>query len=93
MLAAAGGEEALALAATVPRLGLLVSDVVMPDLRGPDLHRRLLELHPGTPVLFVSGYADRDLVGVELDRRVGFLAKPFSPLELVRRVRAAIAAR
>jgi PAS domain S-box-containing protein len=87
VLAGADGGEALAAAAAAPRLDLLVSDVVMPDLRGPELRERVLALHPETPVLFVSGYADRDLRLVAEGDGVAFLQKPFTPDALLRRVR------
>jgi CheY-like chemotaxis protein len=39
-------------------IDILVTDVVMPGMRGPDLHRRVLELQPNLQVLFISGYAE-----------------------------------
>jgi CheY-like chemotaxis protein len=92
VLAAGTATEALAQAETAQRLDLLVSDVVLPDLRGPQLRERLLALRPGVPVLFVSGYADRDLAGVTDGDGVAFLQKPFSPAALAERVRALLAA-
>ena len=67
---------------------LMVSDVVMPGLGGPELAERLAGVHPETRVLFISGYARE---GLFHDGRPGadaaFLAKPFSPEALARTVR------
>ena len=78
VLAAGTGEAALALAADhAGPVDLLVSDVVMPGMRGPELAARLAEARPGVPVVLMSGYADRDLrIGAETPV---FLAKPFTP--------------
>jgi signal transduction histidine kinase/CheY-like chemotaxis protein len=60
-------------------IDLLVTDVVMPGLSGPELARRLRSLRPGISTLFISGYA-RDHRLLEADERhaVSFLPKPFT---------------
>ncbi len=90
VLEAASGEEALAL---LDRVGtspihLLVTDVVMPLMKGQELAQRFRLHRPGTPVLFTSGYTDSALgaAGV-LPPGVAFLQKPFSPEALARKVR------
>jgi two-component system cell cycle sensor histidine kinase/response regulator CckA len=67
---------------------LVVSDVVMPGLSGPDLLARLRQRWPDLRALFVSGYTESAVVrqGV-LEPGTPFLAKPFSPAALSRRVR------
>lgn len=70
----------------------LVTDIVMPGISGYELARRLRERHPTLPIVFISGYADEET----LDAASGcpnatVLMKPFSPSELVRRVRRALA--
>jgi CheY-like chemotaxis protein len=56
----------------------LVTDHMMPGMRGADLARVAVEAHPGLRVLLVSGYADLDAVSADLPR----LAKPFRGEEL-----------
>ncbi len=82
---AAGVEEALAVAATGP-IHLLVTDVVMPGGSGQVLAERLLTTSPTLKVLFISGYFDDALAGPEVPGAF-FLQKPFSPDDLVRKVR------
>ncbi len=73
------------------RIDLLVTDVVMPGLSGPELAKEVRGLHPDIGVLFMSGYSGHLLSkqGV-LGPDVAFLTKPFAAEELLRRVRQAI---
>jgi PAS domain S-box-containing protein len=68
-------------------IDLLLTDVVMPRMSGPELAQKLRALRPGVEVLFMSGYNDSRLVhrGVE-EARANLLVKPFSPDELVAKV-------
>lgn len=71
-----------------PDFDLLVTDVIMPELGGPELAGCLKALRPGLQVLFISGYTDsvllqRGLVAGEVD----FVAKPFGPKEFLSKVR------
>jgi len=71
------------------RIHLLLTDVVMPGLQGPELAERLLELRPEMSVLFVSGYAEPErLLNLNLNRKRGFLQKPFTSEDLARLVRS-----
>jgi two-component system, cell cycle sensor histidine kinase and response regulator CckA len=71
---------------------LLVADVVMPGLNGPALAERLRETNPGLRVLFISGYADEELVQHNLrGPGISFLRKPFTPDTLTERVREMLA--
>jgi two-component system cell cycle sensor histidine kinase/response regulator CckA len=90
VLVSSDAAEALAAAeAHVGRLPLLVSDIRLPGLAGPELAAQLRVKHPGLRVLYVSGYAgdemiQRGLLGTD----EAFLAKPFSADDLARRVRS-----
>jgi CheY-like chemotaxis protein len=68
---------------------LLVTDVVMPGLSGPNLAARLLQRHPHLRVLFMSGYTDDS--GPDVDSwDVPMLPKPFTPAKLAEHVRHAL---
>jgi PAS domain S-box-containing protein len=92
VLLAADGTEALDLeAAHDGAIDLLLTDIVMPGLSGPDLAEELSLRRPGTPVLYMSGWsadalAERGQAASEIE----LVAKPFGLAELSRRVRVAI---
>jgi hypothetical protein len=89
VLAAADAREALALAADREGpIALLVTDVVMPGRSGRELAHEFLRRRPGTPVLYVSGYANDAFVSRGLlEGGSWFLQKPFSPEALAGKVR------
>jgi CheY-like chemotaxis protein len=66
---------------------LLLTDVVMPDMSGPDLARRARSLRPGLRVLLMSGYSRESLDRETIRLDAGFLAKPFTPAGLAGAVR------
>lgn len=67
---------------------LLISDVVMPGLSGPQLVREASQRHGPMRVLFISGYPDDDLLAQEIHAmHAGFLGKPFTRDGLLRKVR------
>ncbi len=88
VLEAENGEEGLRLALEAGDvLDLVLTDVIMPGLSGPQMYARIAAVRPGLPVLYTSGYTDEELgVYGMLDPDTAFLAKPFTPHELVRRV-------
>jgi DNA-binding NtrC family response regulator len=68
-------------------IDLMLLDVVMPDISGPDLAERILAIRPHLKVLFMSGCTDSEVVRVKiLDRALGFLPKPFTSDSLLERV-------
>jgi PAS domain S-box-containing protein len=70
------------------QIDLLITDVVMPEMSGPDLAVYASSLRPRLKVLFISGYTDEMVVrhGVPIGE-VSYLQKPFGPVELARKVR------
>ncbi|HEY9013487.1 MAG TPA: response regulator [Gemmatimonadales bacterium] len=88
---AANGEEALTVAASEPRIDLVLTDLAMPELGGRELARRLRGRWPRLPVVFMSGYTDDEVVrrGL-LEHGVPFLEKPFSPESLARKIAEAL---
>ncbi|HRC86174.1 MAG TPA: ATP-binding protein, partial [Thermoanaerobaculia bacterium] len=89
---AANGNEALSLVNGAESLpGLLITDVVMPGMSGRELVDRLSAKGASLPVLYVSGYTDNVVLnhGV-LEGEVEFLQKPFTALDLARKVRTVL---
>jgi signal transduction histidine kinase len=87
VLEAASGDEAIAL--SVRHSGpieLLVTDVVMPGMNGPELVAKLRARRPRMTILYMSGY-DNDLVDRKtLESTASFLQKPFSPRALLKHI-------
>ena len=72
-------------------VNLLVTDIIMPGLNGPQLFERLARQRPDLKVLYVSGYTDDTIVPQgQLDTGIEVLQKPFSADELNRMVREAL---
>ena len=92
MLEAAGGAEALTIAASHSGpIALLLTDVVMPGLQGHQLAAQLTAARPELRVLYVSGFTDNSVIhhGVS-EHGVAFLPKPFSSEALGQAVRAVL---
>jgi CheY-like chemotaxis protein len=89
VLEAPGGPEAIQLAGEYHgRIDALVTDVVMPQMRGTEVARALTAMRPALKVLYMSGYTDDDRFRQEAGSEAfAFLAKPFTPTALARRVR------
>ena len=70
------------------KLDLLLTDVVMPGMSGPEVAQAVTSMRPGTQVLYTSGYTDSAIGhhGV-LEPGIAFLQKPFSASDLTRKVR------
>jgi PAS domain S-box-containing protein len=72
------------------QLDILLTDIVMPGLRGPELARRVAKMHPEVQIVYMSGYAE-GLPEAHLPANSTFLQKPFrfatlmEQLKLVRR--------
>ena len=88
VVAAADGIEALEQAAALDTIDLLLTDVVMPRMGGPELRQRLQALRPGLQTLFVSGYAPDSPRSARLATDDVLLQKPFRPQALLEAVAA-----
>jgi two-component system cell cycle sensor histidine kinase/response regulator CckA len=73
------------------QIDLLMTDVIMPEMNGRDLAKRLLSFYPSIKRLFMSGYTANLIAhhGV-LDKGVNFIQKPFSNKDLAAKVREAL---
>lgn len=91
VLTAENGVEALAVAKRAEDpIHLLLTDVVMPKLRGPELAERLRRLRPEIGIVYMSGYLEYDRGNGEFVDDGFFLQKPFSRDTLVRKVAEAL---
>jgi CheY-like chemotaxis protein len=89
VLAAESAREALEIVrGHAGAIDLLITDVVMPDMNGPELVRELATIRPDTRALFMSGYLD-DALGEHgvLPSHANFIQKPFSPRVIAQKVR------
>ncbi|MDA8016894.1 MAG: PAS domain S-box protein [Thermoanaerobaculia bacterium] len=93
VIEASDGKQALALFdgdAAAPRVDLVLTDVVMPGLNGPEMARHLMQQQPDLRVLFMSGYTDEILAPEDLATSWLLVQKPFSMEELLHKVRAVL---
>ena len=92
VLEAEDGQQALNLAASFDgHIDLLLTDVVMPHMSGKEVAERLRRVRPDIRALYISGYTEDSIVhqGI-LDKEIDFLAKPFMPVQLAKRIRLAL---
>ncbi len=88
VLEARGGREALRVCESHPSpIQLVLIDLVMPNMKGADLAGHLLRARPDLRILLMSGYAEEAALLGACKRSVAFLAKPFTSIELVAKVR------
>jgi two-component system cell cycle sensor histidine kinase/response regulator CckA len=92
VLEAKSGESALeAINGAAERIDLLITDVVMPHMDGPDLVRHVRESHPDMKVIFISGYTEDSFrQRLDSDSEIHFLPKPFSLKQLASKVKEVI---
>ena len=84
VLAAASATEAMRLTEHAKTIDLLLSDVMMPDMSGPDLAVKLKELRPDMLVILMSGYPDGGML--VLNYGWYFIQKPFVAVQLVAKI-------
>jgi len=87
---AAAPNDAIEIAANND-FAIVVTDVIMPQMRGTHLIDLLTSARPDLRVLYLSGYAAEDMDG-RLNTRIGFLAKPFTATQLDTKIREILAA-
>jgi PAS domain S-box-containing protein len=94
VLEAENGKDALAILREHPEIDLLFTDVVMPGgLNGRELALEARKIYPSLKVLFSSGYAESAILHLGLlDEHVQLLNKPYSRLQLARRIRGMLTA-
>jgi CheY-like chemotaxis protein len=94
VLEARNGREGLAVCeAHQGTIDLLVTDVVMPELGGRELAQGALKLRPGIKVVFLSGHTQDVILKEGVGKGTAFLRKPFSPVELMQKVRETLDSR
>jgi len=92
VLCAEDSDEALKIAhGHRDHLDLLIADMVMPGMNGPQLAQRLRVLQPNLPVLFMTGLIQEDIVPGTLLSEAGFLEKPFTPQALAAKIQEVLA--
>jgi CheY-like chemotaxis protein len=89
VLEAADTDDALSLLShSSNRVDLMITDVIMPRMNGPELAERASAIRPGLKVLFMSGYTDRTVrLQERFDDESAFIQKPFTPKALSQTVR------
>jgi two-component system, cell cycle sensor histidine kinase and response regulator CckA len=70
-------------------IDVLLTDVVMPEISGQELAKRVRSRWPGVRVIYTSGYPGDELK--DMHRDATFLQKPFTPAELMEKIRQALA--
>jgi PAS domain S-box-containing protein len=89
VLESASGKDALQRAKDFAgTIRLLLTDVVMPEMSGPELAKQLTLQRPGIKIIFTSGYTDDAITrqGI-LDSTIAFIQKPYRPKELAKKIR------
>ena len=89
VITANDGKAALRLFELWPdaEVDLALVDLVVPDMNGVQLAERILELRPALPILFFSAYSDQELLRPVFARGLPYIAKPFTSLQLNKRIR------
>jgi signal transduction histidine kinase/HAMP domain-containing protein len=69
------------------KIDLLLTDMILPAMRGPELAERFEAAHPGVRILYMSGYSDEIMAAATRYPTRVLLQKPFTPFELTQKVR------
>jgi len=92
VLSARNGEEALTLFKQHrDEIELVITDLIMPQMRGDELAERVRELRPTLPIIFISGYEREIETNLLLAKgRAAFLPKPFDVENLISTMQAVL---
>jgi CheY-like chemotaxis protein len=94
VLEASSGEDAQDLfTAHHGPVDLLISDIIMGGLSGPQLAERLRAVERGLPLLYMSGYPEKQALAERAEAPAAFIQKPFTPHHLLNRVEELLAPR
>jgi PAS domain S-box-containing protein len=85
-LEAPTADAALALARGPGEIDVLLTDVVMPNMDGFELAKKIAEMRPHIKVLYMSGYSDEVLARRHNEENLNFLQKPFQPADLIKKL-------
>ncbi|MGC2694992.1 MAG: response regulator [Candidatus Angelobacter sp.] len=93
VLTASNGLQALEICRTHEEpIDILLTDIVMPGIPGPELVKSALDMRPSLRVIYVSGYVDRGIETVAMEQNAVILKKPYSLADLGRQIRSAASA-
>ena len=89
VLTANSGEDALRLFQQWPdlRIDIALIDIVMPVIDGFELTRRIRDLRPQLPIIYMSAYSENSDLRPEESRNIPYLPKPFTSLKLTAKIR------
>jgi two-component system cell cycle sensor histidine kinase/response regulator CckA len=89
VVTAGSGTEAIRLFENWPaiEIDLMLVDLAMPDMTGTEAVKRILELRPGLPVLYFSSYSEVEALRPSYPESDPYITKPFSSLQLIRKIR------
>jgi CheY-like chemotaxis protein len=91
VLLARSGAEALQLFAEKhDSIALVLLDVVMPGMTGPEVYSRMCAIRPDTPVVFATGYSAEETLGVTNGKRPAVLQKPYGRNSLGQAIRTVL---
>jgi len=89
VLAANSGMQALEICRTHETpIDILMTDIIMPGIQGPELVKAALDMRPQMQVIYVSGYTDRGLEVASKENNIILLRKPYSLADLGNTIRS-----
>lgn len=94
VLEASDGISAMALLEEVTTVDLVLCDVMLPGIKGPEIVRKIRSKFPGVKVIFMSGYIAEDIVNQDVEQIVAsgdsFLTKPFPTRKMLEAIQDAL---